>query len=420
MSAPAEAVRAATVGPERNPSPGVREREQRESVSEQLVDRVRSRLASGPARLTAPAILDALRAEGCLLDGRDLVRAAEEVRSELTGAGLLDQFLREPGVTDILVNAPDEVWVERRGTLVKTCVRFPDEAAVRRLAQRLAAQAGQRLDDAAPCVDAVLPDGSRLHAVLPPVGVDGTLISLRVPARRAFTLEELESSGMVNADGARLLRALVAARVSFLISGGTGTGKTTLLGTAIGLVPAGERIVLAEECSEAVGRHPQLVRLQGRSANQEGRGAVGLRTLVRQALRMRPDRVVVGEVRGVEVCDLLNALNTGHEGSSATIHANGVAELPARIEALALPSGIDRASLHAQLAAGVQVVVHLVRGRTGVRRLGSVGLLERGRDGFVQAVPAFVFGEDGVDTARRGRGPPGGLAAEVRRPRTGR
>jgi pilus assembly protein CpaF len=366
------------------------------------VDRVRTRLATAPSRPTAASILEALRAEGCLLDGHDLLHAADQVRSELTGAGVLDQFLTDPTVTDVLVNAPDSVWVERAGVLTRTAVHFPDEATVRRLAQRLAAQAGRRLDDAAPCVDAVLPGGTRLHAVLPPIAVRGTLISLRVPPRRAFTVEQLTGSGMVTDLGARLLEALAAARISFLISGGTGTGKTTLLGSLLGLVPRYERIVVAEECAELVATHPHIARLQCRSANQEGVGEVGLRTLVRQALRMRPDRVVVGEVRGVEVCDLLTAMNTGHEGGCATLHANGVSEIPARVEALAAPSGLSRGSIHSQLGAGVRVVVHLVRENSGRRRLASIGVLRRHTDGWVRVVPAVVFDADG--TARPGPG----------------
>ena len=371
-------------------------------VSTHLVDRVRTRLATAPSRPTAAAILEALRAEGCLLDGHDLLHAADQVRSELTGAGVLDQFLTDPSVTDVLVNAPDSVWVERAGVLSRTAVHFPDEATVRRLAQRLAAQAGRRLDDAAPCVDAVLPGGTRLHAVLPPIAVRGTLISLRVPPRRAFTVDQLAATGMVTDLGARLLTALAAARISFLISGGTGTGKTTVLGTLLGLVPRGERIVVTEECAELVSTHPHIARLQCRSENQEGVGGVALRTLVRQALRMRPDRVVVGEVRGVEVCDLLTAMNTGHEGGCATIHANGVTEIPARVEALASPSGLSRGSIHSQLGAGVRVVVHLVREDGGRRRLASVGVLRRHTDGWVRVIPAVLFDAD--DTARPGPG----------------
>ena len=342
-----------------------------------LVDRVRTRLATPPVRVDMQAILAALRAEGCMLDGRDLRAAAYQVRSELTGAGVLERYLADPEVTDVLVNAPDSVWIERAGMLSRADVRFPDEAAVRRLAQRLAAQAGRRLDDAAPCVDGVLPDGARLHAVLPPVAVKGTLISLRVPPRRAFTLDRLTAGGLTTEHGARLLKAIATARLSYLVTGGTGSGKTTLLGALLGLVPPDERIVVTEECAEVVVDHPHVARLQCRIANQENRGAVNLRTLVRQALRMRPDRVVVGEVRGPEVLELLAAMNTGHDGCAATLHANGVEDVVARVEALAAPAGLDRAGLHAQLASAVQVVMHLVREK-GNRRLASIGVIDRG------------------------------------------
>ena len=361
-----------------------------------LVDRVRSRLATPPVRVDMQAILAALRAEGCMLDGRDLRAAAYQVRSELTGAGVLDRFLSDPEVTDVLVNAPDSVWIERAGTLSRADVRFPDEAAVRRLAQRLAAHAGRRLDDAAPCVDGVLPDGARLHAVLPPVAVRGTLISLRVPPRRAFTMDRLTAGGMTTEHGARLLRAVATARLSYLVTGGTGSGKTTLLGTLLGLVPADERIVVAEECAEVVVDHPHVARLQCRTANQEDRGAVNLRTLVRQALRMRPDRVVVGEVRGAEVLELLSAMNTGHDGCAATLHANGVEDVVARVEALAAPAGLERGALHAQLASAVQTVVHLVREK-GKRRLASIGVIDRGF-GETEVLPAVDFDASGTAT----------------------
>jgi pilus assembly protein CpaF len=365
-----------------------------------LVDRVRSRLATPPVRVDMQAILAALRAEGCMLDGRDLRAAAHHVRSELTGAGVLDRYLADPEVTDILVNAPDSVWIERAGTLSRAEVRFPDESAVRRLAQRLAAHAGRRLDDAAPCVDGILPDGARLHAVLPPVAVRGTLISLRVPPRRAFTLERLTAGGLTTEHGARLLRAVATARLSYLVAGGTGSGKTTLLGTLLGLVPADERIVVAEECAEVVVDHPHVARLQCRIANQENRGAVNLRTLVRQALRMRPDRVVVGEVRGPEVLELLAAMNTGHDGCAATVHANGIADVVARVEALAAPAGLERGALHAQLASAVQAVVHLVREK-GKRRLASIGVIDRGL-GETTVLTAVDF--DAAGTATYGPG----------------
>jgi pilus assembly protein CpaF len=266
---------------------------------------------------------------------------------------------------------------------------------VRRLAQRLAASAGRRLDDQEPFVDLRLADGSRCHAVLAPVARPGTTISIRVPPSRAFTIEELVARGTLTPPGADLLRALVASRVAFLVTGGTGSGKTTLLAALLSLVDPAERLVLVEDASELRPDHPHVVGLEGRPANVEGAGAIELRALVRQALRMRPDRLVVGEVRGAEVVDLLAALNTGHDGGCGTVHANSAADVPARLEALALAAGLDRAALHSQLASGIGAVVHLHRGRDGRRHLAEIGVPRRATDGLVTVVPAVTLTADG-------------------------
>jgi pilus assembly protein CpaF len=217
----------------------------------------------------------------------------------------------------------------------------------------------------------------RLHAVLPPVAADGTCLSLRVLRPAAHDLATLQAAGALDATGEALLRAVLAARLALLVSGGTGTGKTTILGALLGAVDPRERIVLVEDAEELRPRHPHVVRLVARPANIEGAGGVALRDLVRQALRMRPDRLVVGEVRGAEVCDLLAALNTGHDGGAGTVHANSAREVPARLEALAGSGGLSRAALHSQLAAAVQVVLHMRRLRSGTRVLDVVGVLER-------------------------------------------
>jgi pilus assembly protein CpaF len=301
-------------------------------------------------------------------------------------------LLHDPEVTDVLVNGPDEVWLDAGAGLVRVNVRFPDEAALRRLAQRLAAVAGRRLDDAAPYADARLPGGIRLHAVLPPVAAGGTCLSLRLPRRRAFTLDELVAAGTIPDAGARLLAALIAARIAFLVAGGTGSGKTTLLSSVLSLVDPGERIVLVEDSAELRPDHPHVVRLEARPPNVEGAGGVTLHDLVRQALRMRPDRLVVGEVRGAEVVDLLSALNTGHEGGCGTLHANAAADVPARLEALACAAGLSRDAVHSQLAAALDVVIHLARGPGGgPRRITEVCLLRRGPGGLVRAIPAVSF-----------------------------
>ncbi|MGO4463219.1 TadA family conjugal transfer-associated ATPase [Streptomyces sp. M-16] len=364
-------------------------------MSAPLLDAVRQHLAETGAEPTPARVVAALRAQGRLLGDAEVLGVAEELRSELVGAGPLERLLADPEVTDVLVAAPDRVWVDRGGGLELTEVRFADAEAVRRLAQRLAAVAGRRLDDARPWVDARLPDGTRLHAVLPPVAVGSACLSLRVVRPKAFTLDELVAAGTLPPGGQRLLRAMVEARLSFLVSGGTGTGKTTLLSALLGLVGPGERIVLAEDSAELRPDHPHVVRLETRPANQEGAGLVTLADLVRQALRMRPDRLVVGEVRGAEVADLLAALNTGHEGGCGTVHANAAAHVPARLEALGTAAGLDRASLHSQLAAALTLVVHLVRDRAGRRRVAEVHVLERDPAGLVVTVPALRWGTRG-------------------------
>ncbi|UFQ17149.1 MULTISPECIES: TadA family conjugal transfer-associated ATPase [Streptomyces] len=362
-------------------------------VGARMLDGVRQWLAENGTEPTPARVAEALRAQGRVLGDTEVLGAAAQLRSELVGAGPLEPLLADSSVTDVLVSAPDRVWVDRGGGLELTAVRFRDAAAVRRLAQRLAAVAGRRLDDARPWVDARLPDGTRLHAVLPPVAVGSTCLSLRVVRPKAFTLTELVAAGTVPPGGDRVLRALLDARLSFLISGGTGSGKTTLLSALLGLVGPKERIVLAEDSAELKPEHPHVVRLESRPANQEGAGLVGLDDLVRQALRMRPDRLVVGEVRGAEVVHLLAALNTGHEGGCGTVHANAAGDVPARLEALGTAAGLDRAALHSQLAAALSVVVHLVRDAVGRRRIAEVHVLERAASGLVQTVPALRWGE---------------------------
>src|SRR4051794_20343297 len=290
-----------------------------------LVERVRARLAAGAGAPSPVAVAALVHEEaGGLLGDRAVLSAVRAATDELSGAGALEPLLRLPGVTDVLVNGPDAVWIDRGSGLEPVDVRFPDEAAVRRLAVRLAAAAGRRLDDAAPWVDAGLPDGTRLHAVLPPVSGSGTCLSLRVLRRATPDLGALAAVGAFPGGSERLLRALVARRRAFLVTGGTGAGKTTLLSALLGLVDPAERLVLCEDAAELAPAHPHVVRLLGRPPNVEGAGLVTLRDLVRQALRMRPDRLVVGEVRGAEVADLLAALNTGHDGGCGTLHANTV------------------------------------------------------------------------------------------------
>jgi pilus assembly protein CpaF len=350
----------------------------RDEGAVELVDRVRHRLAGTPAGLD-----DAVRSEsGGIVDDVVLAALRRDVDAELHGAGPLEPLLATAGVTDVLVNGPDEVWLDRGGGMERAAVRFPGEAAVRRLAQRLVAGAGGRLDDALPYADALLPDGTRVHAVLPPLAAH-TTISLRVLARRPHDLDALAGLGAMSPMIARLLRAVVAARLAFVISGGTGTGKTTLLGALLATVPPDERVLLIEDAPELVVAHPHVVRLVARGANVEGAGAVGVRELVRQALRMRPDRLVVGEFRGAEMVELLVALNTGHEGSAATLHANSAADVPARFAALGALAGLPGPAVTSLVASAVDVVVHLRRGRDARRTVAEIGLVTRAGDEVV-------------------------------------
>lgn len=368
-------------------------------MSASLIDRVRERLAAEAltsASLRPNVVADAIRAEsGGLVGDSEVLRGLRVVQTELTGAGVLEPLLCADGTTDVLVTAPDAVWVDDGAGLRRSAIRFPDEAAVRRLAQRLALAAGRRLDEAQPWVDGQLSGlGTgeftvRLHAVLPPVAVGGTHLSLRVLRPATQDLAALVAAGAIEPSAAALLDDIVRARLAMLISGGTGAGKTTLLAAVLGSVPTDERIVCVEDAAELAPAHPHLVKLVARCPNVEGIGEVSVRELVKQALRMRPDRIVVGEVRGAEVVDLLAALNTGHDGGAGTVHANSPAEVPARLEALAALGGLDRAALHSQLAAAVQVVVHVSRDRTGRRRLTEISVLERGPDDRVHAVAAW-------------------------------
>jgi pilus assembly protein CpaF len=368
------------------------------NVSREVLDRVRGSLAITGAEPTPSQVAAALRADGRVCGDSMVLAVVEALRRDALGAGPLDTLLSEPGITDILVNGPDEVYIDRGSGLERVLVRTGDEPAVRRLATRLAAAAGRRLDDATPYVDVRLADGTRFHAVLSPVAAPGTCLSLRVPARHVFTLDDLVTAGALPPAGTAILRDLLAARVAFLISGGTGTGKTTLLNSLLSLVNPSERLVLVEDASELRPDHPHVVRLEARPPNVEGSGEISLRDLVRQALRMRPDRLVVGEVRGSEVVDLLTALNTGHEGGCGTIHANSASDVPARLEALGALAGLTRDAVHSQVASALHAVIHLTRATDGVRRIAEIRTFDRLPNGHVVTRPAVEFHPTGTIT----------------------
>lgn len=331
------------------------------SLALELVGEVRDRLGQEPSSDIAEHVHSVLQARGTVLGRNGLNEAVREVRAQILGAGPLQELLDAPDVTDVLVNGPDQVWVDRGSGLERVELTLGSPRDVRDLAVRLAAAGGQRLDDASPLVDARLPDGTRLHAVVAPVCEEGALISLRVLRQGMLTLPDLVTRGGLAPSWQPVLEALVVKRANVLISGATGTGKTTLLGALLALVPESERIICIEEARELAPAHPHVVPLAARHANVEGAGRVELADLVRTALRMRPDRIVLGECRGAEIREMLMALNTGHEGGWATIHANTAQDVPARLDALAGLADLTSASLAVQAASALDAVLHLRR-----------------------------------------------------------
>lgn len=370
----------------------------------ELLARVRDALAEDPGPVTPGRVAAAVRVTGAVLGDVGLLDVVEALHAELVGAGPLEPLLADLAVTDVLVNGAEGVWIDRGRGVERVRLDLGGEQAVRRLAVRLAAVAGRRLDDAAPYVDARLPSGVRVHAVLPPLA-EGTHLSLRVPHRRQLDLVELVRGGAVPPAWAPMLEQLVLRRAALLVCGGTGSGKTTVLATLLALVPPSERIVVVEDSTELRINHPHVIRLQSRLANVEGSGAVTMTDLVRQALRMRPDRLVVGEVRGAEVRELLAALNTGHDGGCGTLHANAVADVPARLEALGALAGLGRAAVHAQARSGVQVVIQMQR-VAGAHRVVEIGVVDPAEPGLVIAAALTAERGDPADAGRRGPGWP--------------
>ncbi|WP_051389251.1 TadA family conjugal transfer-associated ATPase [Arthrobacter sp. 35W] len=374
-----------------------------EAVDEDLLDTVRQSVLAQNGPVTALRVATAVRDSGRLLGAAGSLAAVERISAELNGLGPLQPLLKDPHVTDIFVNAPDSVWLDRGGGPEPAGVAFAGEPALRALAVRLIAAGGRRLDDSSPCADVKLDGGFRVHAVLPPVSAAGTLLSIRVRNQRPFTLAGLVSSGFVHPQLAPVLEALVAARLSFLISGATGSGKTTLLATLLGLCGPSERLVLIEDAAELEPDHPHVLTLETRHANAEGTGRIDLAELVRQALRMNPSRLVVGECRGAEVRELLAALNTGHSGAGSTMHANSAADVPARLAALGVLAGLDSAAIALQAASAVDVVLHVERGPAG-RRLAQLAVVALSGTAL-EVVPALSLEEAVPDAGRIVRGP---------------
>jgi pilus assembly protein CpaF len=348
-------------------------------------------------RATVTAILSA--APDLPLNRQERERLVGELLDEVTGLGPLEALLRDLSISDILVNTASTVYIERRGRLELTGIRFRDNAHLQQIINRIVSRVGRRVDDSSPMVDARLPDGSRVNAIIPPLAIDGPVLSIRRFGGKPLQFAELVKMGSVTAHMVGLIGACVQAKMNVLISGGTGTGKTTMLNALSAFIPERERIVTIEDAAELQLQQKHVVRLETRPPNVEGRGEILARDLVRNALRMRPDRIIVGEVRAAEVLDMLQAMNTGHEGSMTTIHANNARDAMSRIEAMVGMSGVNMSEMLVRqtIARSLEIVVQLSRGTDGKRRVTSVSEITGTEGGTVTMQEIFRFDQTGVD-----------------------
>jgi pilus assembly protein CpaF len=364
-------------------------------TAEQLEFRVRQKLQ------------EVLEEEETPLSAADRQRLIAETTDDILGYGPIEPFLRDETVTEIMVNKADTIYVEREGKIFRVDARFLDDSHLRRTIDKIVGQVGRRIDESQPYVDARLPDGSRVNAAIPPIAIDGPALTVRKFARDPYLAEDLIVFGTLSSKVARFLEACVRGRVNILVSGGTGAGKTTTLNVLSSFIGEGERIITIEDSAELRLLQPHVVRLESRPPNIEGRGAVSIRDLVRNALRMRPDRIVVGEVRSGEALDMLQAMNTGHDGSLTTVHANSPRDVLSRLETMSLMAGMDLPvrAIREQIASAIQIIVHQSRLKDGTRRFTHIAEIV-GMEGDVitmQDLFLFDFGM-GVDEAGRFRG----------------
>ena len=304
----------------------------------------------------------------------DRERLAEQIADDILGHGPLERLLADETITEIMVNGPHDIWIERHGRLYETAVRFDDESHLRRMINKIVAQVGRRIDEGQPMVDARLPDGSRVNAVIPPLSLSGPLLTIRKFQNKRFDLNELIRIGTLSPDTVEFLRRCVRAKLNILISGGTGTGKTTLLNAVSASIPDADRIVTIEDAAELSLAQRHVLRLESRPKNMEGEGEIPIRALVRNSLRMRPDRIIVGEVRGPEALDMLQAMNTGHDGSLSTVHANSPRDALARIETMVLMAGYDLPvrAIRQQVSSALELIIHIERLEDGSRKVSHI------------------------------------------------
>jgi len=326
-----------------------------------------------------------------------------EVTNEITGYGPIDPFIHDDLIYEIMVNGPNNVYIEKSGKLVKTDTVFRDDDHVRHTIDKIISPLGRRLDEASPMVDARLPDGSRVNAIIPPLAVSGPTLTIRKFSREPFTVNDLISFGTLTSEMAMFLKACVQARVNIVVSGGTSSGKTTTLNVLSSFIPDGERIVTIEDAAEIQLAQDHVVRLEARPPNIEGRGRVTIRDLVINSLRMRPDRIVVGEVRGGEALDMLQAMNTGHDGSITTGHANSPRDILYRIETMVLMAGVELPirAIREQVSSAINLIVHQERYRDGTRKITSITELTGMEGDTISLQDLFIFDQKGVDAKGR-------------------
>jgi pilus assembly protein CpaF len=354
-------------------------------------------------RATINEMFEAMLAEeSIVLTRNERKRLFEAITAEILGFGPLEQFLSMDGLTEIMVNGPKNVFIEKGGHITRTSVTFEDNDHVLRIIDRIVAPLGRRIDEGSPLVDARLPDGSRVNAVVPPVSIDGPTLTIRIFSKIPLTVENLIEFGSVTPEAVEFLKACVIGKLNIIISGGTGSGKTTLLNIMSSFIPDDERIVTIENAAELQLRQDHVVRLESREANVEGRGEISIQRLVINSLRMRPDRIIVGEVRGGEALDMLQAMNTGHDGSLATAHANSPRDMLARLETMVLMAGMDlpHRAIREQVASAIDVIVQGERLRDGTRKITSVSEIQGMEGDIITTSEIFRFEQTGMEQGR--------------------
>ena len=357
-----------------------------------------------PAALRDRVMADVRRhlAQEAGVSREDRERLAAEIADDVLGHGPLERLLNDDSVTEVMVNGPDEVWVERQGRLYETNVRFTDESHLRRIINKIVAQVGRRVDESSPLVDARLPDGSRVNAIIPPLSLSGPVVTIRKFSKRRLDLNDMIRLGTLTTETVEFLSRCVHAELNILISGGTGSGKTTLLNALSTAIPDEDRILTIEDAAELRLNQRHVLRLEARPKNIEGEGEVTIRDLVRNSLRMRPDRIIVGEVRGAEALDMLQAMNTGHDGSLCTVHANAPRDALSRIETMVMMAGYDLPikAIRSQVSSALDLIVHLERLEDGSRRVTAITEVQRMESDVVTMQDIFEFKLDQITADR--------------------